>query len=183
VSAAQYAQGVAEARHALTEDPEPIVTAVMARITGLASNHRYEDAGAWRDRMTHLLRGIDDATHGAHLGQIPQLMAAAPGDHGEWQVHLIRFGRLAGAGVVPAGSAPAPFLAAITAAAEQVDPPPAPATAALPEESAILWRWLFGPGVRLVDIVGEQPLALPRTGAGRYRSQFTLDLRDAKPPP
>jgi DNA polymerase-3 subunit epsilon len=152
----------------------------MSRIAGLASNHRFEDAGAWRDRMTHLLRGIDDATHGAHLGQIPQIMAAAPGDHGEWQVHLIRYGRLAGAGVVPAGAAPAPHLAAIKAVAEQVDPPPPPATAALPEESAILWRWLFGAGVRLVELDGQQPLALPRFGAGRFRSRFTVDLREAR---
>lgn len=179
VSQAEYAFGVAQARIALTDDPAPIVTAIMRRITGLAENHRFEDAGAWRDRISHLLRGIDDATHGTHLGAIPHLVAASPRDGGGWEVHVIRHGRLASAGLVPRGADPVPHLEAITAAAEQVCPPIPPTTAALPEESAMLWRWLFSPGVRLVDLQGDQPLALPRTAAGRFRSQFTVDLREA----
>jgi DNA polymerase-3 subunit epsilon len=92
-------------------------------------------------------------------------------------VHVIRHGRLAAAGVIPAGTDPTGPLAAILAAAEQVASPQRPTTAALPEETQILARWLFSPGVRLVNHDGP-PLALPLRGAASRRDAFEVDLRD-----
>ena len=48
---------------------------------------------------------------------------------------------------------------------EEVAVPIRPTTAALPEETQILARWLFSPGVRLVNHDGP-PLALPLRGRG-----------------
>ncbi|HYO17880.1 MAG TPA: endonuclease, partial [Dermatophilaceae bacterium] len=94
-----------------------------------------------------------------------------------WEVHVIRHGRLAAAGVIPPGTDPSGPLAAILAAAEDVAEPLRPTTAALPEETQVLARWLFSPDVRLVNHDGP-PLALPLRGAASHRDAFEVDLRD-----
>ena len=93
-----------------------------------------------------------------------------------WEVHVIRHGRLAAAGVIPPGADPTGPLAAILAGAEVVAPPLRPTGAALPEETQILARWLFSPGVRLVSLDGP-PWTLPVRGAARHRQEIDVDLR------
>jgi DNA polymerase III subunit epsilon len=68
-------------------------------------------------------------------------------------------------------------LTAILAGAQEVPVPIRPTSAALPEETQILARWLFSPGVRLVNLDGP-PLALPLRGAASRRQAFEVDLRD-----
>lgn len=183
VTQEQYAELADAARKALTTDPEPVVAALMTRIVGLAGDQRYEDAAQWRDRLAALLRGIDEATHSSVLGQIPHLVAASPRPDLGWDVHVLRHGRLAGAGTVPPGAHPQPHVQAIVAAAQSVAAPPAFSTAALPEESALLRRWLYSPGVRLVELqeLAAQPLALPLGAAARYRHRVEVDLRAPSP--
>ncbi len=180
VTAEEYAAIVDRARTALGCDPTEVVDALTARMDTLAEQERYEEAGAWRDRLRALLRGVDLATTSDVLGQTRQVVAARPTDDRGWEVHVIRHGRLAAAGAIPAGTDPTGPLAAILAAAEEVAPPVRPASAALPEETQILSRWLFSPGVRLVDHDGP-PLALPRRGAAARRDAFEVDLRDPVP--
>jgi len=146
----------------------------------LAAQERFEEAAAWRDRLNALLRGVDVATMSDLLGQTPQLVAASPREDHSWEVHVIRHGRLAAAGAIPAGTDPSGPLGAILAAAEEVAAPIRPTSAALPEETQILSRWLFSPGVRLVNVDGP-PLALPRRGAAAHRATFEVDLRDPAP--
>lgn len=179
VTQEQYAEQVGAARRALTTDPDLVVQALMTRIAGLARDERFEDAAQWRDRLSALLRGIDEASQSSVLGQIPHLVAAAPRPDRGWDVHVIRHGRLAGAGSVPPGVHPQPHVQAIVTASQTVAVPTAPATAALPEESALLRRWLYSPGVRLVDLQdpGAASLALPVTAAARYRNRVEVDLR------
>ncbi len=177
VTAGEYAAIVDRARTALGCDPTEVVDALTARMDTLAEQERYEEAGAWRDRLRALLRGVDLATTSDVLGQTRQLVAARPTDDRGWEVHVIRHGRLAAAGMIPAGTDPTGPLAAILAAAEEVAPPVRPASAALPEETQILSRWLFSAGVRLVDHDGPA-LALPLRGAAARRDAFEVDLRD-----
>ncbi len=177
ISVQDYAAIVARAQVALSEDPREVIQALSLRMDALAGQERYEEAGAWRDRLSALLRGVDLAGTLDLLGRTRQVVAARPTDDFGWEVHVIRHGRLAGAGRIPAGTDPAGPLAAILAAAVEVAEPAPAASAALPEETQILARWLFGDGVRLVDLDGP-PLAWPVHAAASHRSTFEVDLRD-----
>ena len=176
----EYALLVDRARTALTEDPHEVVSALTERMAWLAGQERYEEAAAWRDRLAGLLRAIDLSTTADLLGRVEQMVAARPTSELGWEVHVVRHGRLAAAGVIPPGVDPTGPLEALLACAEQVQPAPRPMSAALPEETQLLARWLFTPGVRLVDVAGA-PLALPRRGAGAHRAPFEVDLRDPVP--
>jgi DNA polymerase-3 subunit epsilon len=109
-------------------------------------------------------------------------VAARPTDDLGWEVHIIRHGRLAAAGLIPPGVDPAGPLDALRAGAEVVAAPIRPTSAALPEETQILARWLFTPGVRLVELDADAPaLALPLRAAGSLRAAHDVDLRDPVP--
>ena len=177
VTPVEYAVIVERARTALGCNPPEVGDAVTARMGTLAEQERYEEAAAWRERLSALLRGVDMATISDVLGQTRQIVAARPTDERGWEVHVIRHGRLAAAGMIPPGVDPTGPLEAILAAAEQVAPPIRPTTAALPEETQLLARWLFSPGVRLVNHDGP-PLALPLRGAASRREAFTVEQRD-----
>jgi DNA polymerase-3 subunit epsilon len=180
VTPQEYAQIVQRAQRALDSDPIEVVEALTNRMRVLADQERFEEAGAWRDRLTALLRGVDVATTSDLLGRTPEIVAARPTDERGWEVHVIRHGRLAAAGVIPPGVEPTGPLAAILAGAEVVAVPLRPTGAALPEETQILARWLFSPGVRLVSLDGP-PLALPTRGAARHRQDLEVDLRTPVP--
>lgn len=180
VTPLEYGSIVERARQALSADPHEVVTALSRRMSALADQERFEEAAAWRDRLGALLRGIDTTTTADVLGQSRQLVAARPTPELAWEVHVIRHGRLAGAGTIPPGLDPTGPLRAIVAAAENVAPPPRPSTAALPEESQVIARWLFSPGVRLVEAAGP-PLCLPVRGAASHREQFAVDVREPVP--
>ncbi|MGV1003477.1 MAG: DEDD exonuclease domain-containing protein [Candidatus Nanopelagicales bacterium] len=175
VTTAEYAALVAVAAAALSSDPHQIVGSLTQRMSDLCQHERYEDAATWRDRLATLLRGIDDSLNDGLLARMAHIVAARATDEAAWEVHVIRHGRLAAAGVIPRGADPAAGVAAIVAAAESVSAPYPPATAATPEETALLRRWLYTPGTRLVEASG--PLELPARSAGRFRSEFTIDLR------
>jgi DNA polymerase III subunit epsilon len=100
----------------------------------------------------------------AALAAVPHLVAARRLDGGGWELHVVRFGRLAGAGTTPAGEHPRRYLEALVATAETVVSAPPPLPAATVEETECILRWLETPGTRLVEIEGVW--ALPAGGAG-----------------
>ena len=63
-----------------------------------------------------------------------------------------------------------PYIAALRASAEVVAPPVAPSTAATPEESEKILRWLEAPGVRIVDVDGAW--TCPVGGAAPVRAEL-----------
>jgi DNA polymerase-3 subunit epsilon len=87
-------------------------------------------------------------------------------------VHVVRHGRLAAAGVIPAGADAHQFVTELVAASETVRGGPGPVPAATAEETERILRWLEGPGVRLVEVDGEW--TCPVGGATRH-----LSLHDA----
>ena len=137
----------------------------MAR---LADEERYEEAALWRERLGHLT-GASLRTHRlAMLAAEPELVAARPtAEHG-WDIHLMRYGRLAGAAHAAPGADPRPVVDALVASGEHVDPATAPAPAGLTEEALELLAWLDTDGVRLVRSSGG--LALPRALRRRPRA-------------
>ena len=108
----------------------------MSRMAGLADLQRYEDAARWRDRLASLLRAAHRTQRLRSLTDEAELVAAAPHAEG-WEVHVMRHGRLAAAGVMPAGTLPQPWVDTLLASAESVLSGFGPVPAATAEETEL----------------------------------------------
>ncbi|GAA3445623.1 DEDD exonuclease domain-containing protein [Planomonospora venezuelensis] len=166
----EYGVHVAAARQAMELDAGPVFSAIEARMERLSQDQRYEEAAADRDRLASYVRVSARMQRLRSLTSIPQLIAAAPVADGRWEIHVVRYGRLASAGVMPRGAHPTPFVDALTATAETVAPGPGPIPAAGAEETECILRWLESPGVRLVQVEGGW--SLPAAGAGRLKERI-----------
>ena len=166
----EYAAVVQDAVHALSGDSRGMVTALRSRMGLLAQQERYEDAGAVRDRLLALVRGMARAQRIAPLAASPEIVAARPAALGGWEIVCVRHGRLAATTISPRGADPMPYVAALRDTAEVVLPAPWPAPAAIPEETEKILRWLEQPGVRIVDLDGEW--TCPVGGAAGARAEL-----------
>lgn len=144
-----YAVEVARVRDALVGDPVELVGALRDRMAGLARDERYEEAARWRDRLLGLLRGARRVQRLRELTSVPELVAASRCADG-WEVHVVRHGRLAAAGVMPRGVHAQGWVDALLATAESVSPGFGPAPATTHEETELVHRWIAQPGVRIV---------------------------------
>lgn len=147
-----YREVTARVRDAMLGDPAPVVAAHAERIGLLVAQERFEEAAAVRDRLAAFVRGAGRAQRLAPLARCPELVAARPGEHGGWELVLVRHGRLAGTATTTRGADPWPSIHALQLAGEHVEPPVAPAPAAHPEETDLVLAWLETPGVRLVHV-------------------------------
>ena len=105
---ATYALLVQHLRETLLNDPDRVVDAIEQRMSRLAEDERFEEAGVHRDRLATFLRAAARTQRLTALTRCPEVVATRREDNGRWAVHVIRFGRLAAAGVIPAGSTPTP---------------------------------------------------------------------------
>lgn len=167
---ADYAGVVAAVRGAMTQDSRAVLTAVLARVEALSSQERFEEAAVHRDRLLAYLRAASRTQRMAPLAKCGELVAARRGQAGGWEVVLVRYGRLAGTTTSPPGAHPGPYIDALRATGEAVQPGPAPTPAAHPEETEKVLRWLEQSGVRLVDLNGSW--ASPVHGAGGARARL-----------
>ena len=172
-SVEDYAVVVEQAAQMIAGDSRVVVGALCQRMSGLSGEQRYEDAGAVRDRMLHLVRAAARAQRIAPLANSAEITAARPALHGGWEIICVRFGRLAGTAVSPPGADPRPYVEALVASAENVEPVPGPAPSASAEETEKVLRWLESAGVRLVAIDGEW--TCPVHGAGAARAALDPD--------
>lgn len=170
-----YADIARGAAAALT-DPSPIVEAMQQRMGELAAAQDFETAARERERLRSLLSGAQRMSERVRLGSCPEIVAAAAVGR-DWEVHVIRYGRLAGVTRVAPGDDPREAVAAAVAVAEHVEAPSWGNTAALPEETALVLAWLWQPGVRLVALNGE--LSSPLSAPQRFRGAVPKPL----PPP
>jgi DNA polymerase-3 subunit epsilon len=145
----QYDDTVLEVRRAMTADPVALVAAIDERMSGLAGLQRYEDAARWRDRLTALLRAAHRTQRLRSLTDQSELVAAGPHPEG-WEIHVVRHGRLAAAGILPRGTAPQPWVDTLLATAESVSGGFGPVPCTTAEETELLLRWLESPGIRMV---------------------------------
>jgi DNA polymerase-3 subunit epsilon len=166
-SAATYAMVVDRLRRAMAESPSEVVVAMRKRMAKLASTERYEDARTHRDRMVSFVRAAARTQRLSALTSCPEIVAARRGEGDRWEVHVVRYGRLASAGVIPSGADAREWTAMLTAAAETVLPGFGPAPAATPEETERILHWLELPGIRLVSVQGVW--SCPLGGAESHR--------------
>ncbi|MGI5270662.1 DEDD exonuclease domain-containing protein [Nonomuraea sp. CA-218870] len=171
-SQADYLTHAEAARRAMTLDASPVFSAVSARMERLSVEQRYEEASVDRDRLAAFVRTAARMQRLSSVTRIPHLVAASPAFDGGWDIHVIRYGRLAAAGVMPRGAHPTPFVESLSTAAEAVIPGPGPVHAASAEETECILRWLESPGVRLVEVDGEW--SLPAHGAARHKARIDL---------
>jgi DNA polymerase-3 subunit epsilon len=172
-SVLDYAVIVEQAAQMIAGDSRQVVGALRARMSSLSGQERYEDAGAVRDRLLHLVRAAARAQRIAPLANSAEIVAARPTPAGGWEIICVRYGRLAGTTVAPLGGDPRLYIEALTASAENVAPTPGPAASASAEETEKILRWLDAPTVRLVSIDGEW--TCPVHGAGAARDSLVSD--------
>ncbi len=176
---AEYAVHVQTAAALLVGDGRALVDALCQRMTTLATQERFEDAGSLRDRLGHLVRGVARAQRLAPLAASPELVAARRTEAGAWELICVRHGRLAGTSLAPRGADPLVYVESLRATAEAVLAPLGPAPAAYPEETELVLRWLESPGVRIVDFDGEW--TCPVGGAGAAAATLGALRRGARP--
>lgn len=168
VETSTYADLVDRVSATLSGDPAPVISALEARMTTCAEGERFEEASQHRDRLATFVRSAARTQRLRAFSRCAHLVAARREDDGRWAVHVVRYGRLAAAGVIPAGAHAQAWVEDLVSSADTVDPPSAGLSAASSEESEQLLRWFEQPGIRLVDVVGEW--SSPVSGAGRHRA-------------
>jgi DNA polymerase III subunit epsilon len=155
VAPEDYAIVVARLRHSLVSQPDAVVESLSSRMAVLAAEERYEDAGSYRDRLAAFIRGVARTQRLRALTRCPEIVAARREGPGKWAVHVIRHGRLAGAGIIPPGADAGQWVRDLQASADTVINAPGPTPAASAEESEKILRWLESEGVRLVHVEGN----------------------------
>lgn len=167
ISVDEYARRAVQPFHTATVgDPQPIIDALLARIESLAAAQRYEEAATVRERLAALLRALIRMQRLTALTRIEEVVAARRAAEGGWELAIIRYGRLAGAGVSPPGEHPRRTIDMIRATAETVLPGHGPTPSATVEESERVLAWLERPETRLVQATSGW--ALPARGAARF---------------
>ncbi len=166
VSLDAYAELVAEVRESLLRGADEVVERLTDRMAGLAADERFEDAALHRSRLAAFVRAAARTQRLGGLSSVAELVAARREDDHRWAVHVVRHGRLAAAGVIPADAHAGTWVTQLRASAETVPAGPGPTPAASAEESEQILRWLEQPGVRLVHVEGVW--AQPIRGATRH---------------
>jgi len=159
-------QAAAVVRDAVHGDPEPVVSRLLARIEKLSVGQRFEEAATVRSRLIALLRATTRHQRLVGLARIAELVAARPAVGGGWEISVVRYGRLAAAGVSPPRVHPGPTIDLMVATAETVEPGEGPTPRTPAEESERILRWISQPETRLVRV--SHPWSSPVRGAGRY---------------
>jgi len=154
ISPEGYTGVVEQVRSVLARDARPAVAGVQGRLVRLVDQQRYEEAAIIRRRLETLTRTGARFHRVASLAACPEIVAARREGEG-WEIHVVRHGRLAAAGVAGPHDVPQAVARALRAAAETVSAPPAPVPAASIEEAERVADWLERPGVRLMEVTGD----------------------------
>ena len=162
-----YLGEVAGLRETMIGNPEVLIGNVTAKMTTLAAAERYEDAGLWRDRLADFLHAAARTQRLRSLTGSEEIIAAKLHIDG-WEVHIVRFGRLAAAGIMPQGADAHEWVNALTHTAETVSAGFGPVPAATAHETECVLRWMTSDGVRIVR--GEWQT--PRLGSERHLPMF-----------
>ena len=137
----------------LDHRPETLLDPLATRMEELSAARRYEEAGWARDRHRALARAIERR----HRWQALVGLGVAEAESGDGSRALIDHGRLVATWRLDRTPPlrPAPDL---TGSQHEV-----PDSVEIAEEADLVWRWLVGREVRLVDATGT--FALPRNPA------------------
>jgi len=130
------------------------VLSVQARLQRLIRQQRFEEAAIIRRRLEALTRTAARFHRIRSLAACAEIVAARKVDL-DWEIHVIRYGRLAGAGRATPREVPQAVARAVRLTSETVAKPPDPLPAAGIEETERIADWLEQPGIRLIDITGD----------------------------
>jgi DNA polymerase-3 subunit epsilon len=153
-SAETYLTTVDALRRTLDSSPEAVTAAIRARMAPLAAMERFEEATSHRNRMVSFIRAAARTQRLRGLTSCLEIVAARRTDAGRWEVHVVRHGRLAAAGVIPPGVSARAWTDQLRACADTVMPGHGPTPAASAEETERILRWLELPGIRMVHVDG-----------------------------
>jgi DNA polymerase-3 subunit epsilon len=165
VTATQYAAAVARVAALIDGEDNSALATAVGQVAALAERCLFESAGRLRDRIAAAVETLWRGQRLRALAVLPELIAAAPDGAGGYHLAIVRHGQLAAAGNAKRGVPPMPVVDAIATGAQAILPTPAPLGGALVEETALIARWLTGPGVRIVR-VAEDGWASPLHSAG-----------------
>lgn len=162
-------------RLAITIDPLEVVEAAESLMEQLAAAQDYEGASIQRDRTAALVHGVRRTQRLVSLAQEAEVVAAA-WQEDCWQVHVIRYGRLAAAASMPVSTATNrtgvdQWIDALLLTAESVGAPTLPMPSALVEETELLLKWLESENVRLI----RGRWVAPWPSAGRHSERFEVE--------
>ena len=149
-----YADLVEQVRTVLASDVRPAVRGLRSRLQRLTGEQRYEEAATVRSRLDALLRTGIRFHRVRSLAACPEIVAARR-DGEDWEIHVIRYGRLAAAGRARPNDVPQAVARAVRATAETVLAPVSPLPAAGIEETERIAAWLEQPGSRLMELEGD----------------------------
>jgi DNA polymerase-3 subunit epsilon len=161
VSAAQYAPASRRAAALIDGLDNAALAAAVGQVGALAERRRYESAARLRDHTAAAIEALWRGQRLRALAALPELVAAAPDGAGGWQLAVIRHGQLAAAGTAGRGVPLMPVVDALRTGAQAILPQPAPLGGALVEETALIARWLAAPGVRIVEVGGDDAADVP----------------------
>ena len=119
-----YAVTVDALRRTLDASPEVVTAAIRARMARLAATERFEEATSHRNRMTSFIRAAARSQRLRALTGCAEIVAARRNDLGHWEVHVVRYGRLAAAGVIPSGVSARHWTDELSRGADTVVPGP-----------------------------------------------------------
>ena len=154
ISRDAYGEIVAGVRSALSSDVRPAVSGVQARLARLIDQQRFEEAATIRGRLDTLTYTGLRFHRVRSLAACPEIVAARR--HGDnWEIHVIRYGRLAAAGLATPRDVPQAVARVVRATAETVPKPLEPLPAAGIEETERIAAWLEQPGSRIMEITGD----------------------------
>jgi DNA polymerase-3 subunit epsilon len=162
----EYAPAVQALHDLVGGRDDAALRTLAARVDALAGRERFEAAARARDQLAALIVGLERAQRLATLAALPEVVGARPDGRGGWEIAVLRFGRLAAAGVARRGVAPMPVIDALRLGAQTVLAGPGPLEGAPVEEVQLLHRWLTTGGTRLVH--AEPAWAEPARGAARW---------------
>lgn len=171
VTATGYAAAVARVAALIDGQDNSALAAAIGQVAALAEHGHYESAARMRDRTAAAIETLWRGQRLRALTAVPELIAAAPDGpdgKGGYQLAVVRHGQLAAAGTARRGVPPMPVVEALCAAAQTILPLPAPLGGALVEETALIARWLAGPGVRIVRVSSPDGWASPLGSAGTW---------------
>lgn len=149
---------------ALAGEVGRVVAVHGARLGPLTDQERFEEAEEVRRRLQAFLdtsrrhHRIDSLAGCAQIVAARRTAdtfapAAAAGRPG-WEIHVVRYGRLAGAARTKPGESAVRLAEEAVLLAESV-PRPRSGAAAFPEEIEQVAGWLELPGIRLIDVQGD----------------------------
>jgi DNA polymerase-3 subunit epsilon len=154
ISRDDYGRVVDRVRSALSEDVRPAVSVMQSRLSKLAEQLRFEEATTIRRRLETLTQTGRRYHRVRSLASCAQIVAARRAGP-DWEIHVIRYGRLAAAARSGPAEVPQAVARAAVATAETVAAPVGPLPAASVEETERIADWLEQPGVRLIEITGD----------------------------